>query len=146
MARRPKSRSAKNKLVDLLLFIPNLVRLLVSLLRDPRVSSADKSILAGVVLYVISPIDLLPDFIPFIGQVDDSYLLAIALLRLLNRADYSVVMDHWKGQVNIKDLASSIATMAEAFLPRKIKNVLRGRIERPTAPREIETVPPAVNE
>lgn len=145
MARRRKSRSAKETLAEFLLFIPNLVRLLVSLLRDPRVSSADKSILAGVVLYVISPIDLLPDFIPFIGQVDDSYLLAIALLRLLNRANYSVVMEHWKGRVNIKDLVSTIATMAEAFLPRRIKNVLRGRIERPSA-REIENVSAAVNE
>jgi uncharacterized membrane protein YkvA (DUF1232 family) len=149
MARGQKEkRAARSKLADLLLFIPNLVRLLVALLRDPRVSSADKSILAGVILYTIAPIDILPDFIPFIGLVDDSYLIAIALLRLLNRADRAVVMRHWKGEIDIKELVSSIASIAEIFLPGRIKNVLRGRIERPGLSRKLRAVPdpPAVNE
>jgi uncharacterized membrane protein YkvA (DUF1232 family) len=111
------------------LFIPNLVRLLVELLRDPRVSSADKAILAGTILYVIAPIDVIPDFIPFVGLVDDSYLIAISTLRLLNRAEYPIVMDHWKGEHNIKELVTNIAGVAEYFLPKRLKNVLRGRIE-----------------
>jgi uncharacterized membrane protein YkvA (DUF1232 family) len=118
---------------ELLLFIPNLLWLLVGLLRDDRISSADKAILAGTILYVISPLDIIPDFIPFIGQVDDIYLIAISLLRLLNRAEGEVVRDHWKGSIDIKDLVASICLAAEYFLPRKIKNVLRGRIERPSA-------------
>jgi uncharacterized membrane protein YkvA (DUF1232 family) len=114
---------------ELLLFIPNLLGLLIGLLRDERVSQADKAILAGIIMYVIVPLDIIPDFIPFIGQVDDSYLLAISILRLLNRADRGVVMDHWRGQQDIKELVESIAKMAEFFLPKPIKNVLRGRIE-----------------
>lgn len=125
--REPQSKS---RLVDLLLFIPNLLLLLIALLRDKRVSSADKSIIAGVIIYVISPLDIIPDFIPFIGQVDDAYLLAIAILRLLNRADRSVVMQHWKGQIDIKELVTNIAGIAELFLPNRVKNVLRGRIDR----------------
>jgi|SRR5215213_1403322 len=111
------------------LFIPNLVRLLVELLRDPRVSSADKAILAGTILYVIAPIDVIPDFIPFVGLVDDSYLIAISTLRLLNRAEYAIVKDHWRGEHNIKELVTNIASVAEYFLPKRLKNVLRGRIE-----------------
>jgi uncharacterized membrane protein YkvA (DUF1232 family) len=114
---------------ELLLFIPNLMGLLIGLLRDERVSQADKAILAGIIMYVIVPLDIIPDFIPFIGQVDDVYLLAISILRLLNRADRRVVMDHWKGQQDIKELVNSIARIAEFFLPRPVKNVLRGRIE-----------------
>ena len=122
-------RKMKSKMRELLLFVPNLLRLLFALLKDPRVSKADKAIIAGIIMYVIVPIDVIPDFIPFIGQVDDSYLLAVGFLRLLNRADYKVVMDHWKGEVDIKDLVTNISKVAEYFLPKRVKNVLRGRIE-----------------
>jgi uncharacterized membrane protein YkvA (DUF1232 family) len=80
-------------------------------------------------MYVIVPLDVIPDFIPFIGQVDDAYLLAISILRLLNRADRDVVMDHWQGEQDIKTLVDNIAVVAEYFLPKRLKNVLRGRIE-----------------
>src|SRR5215471_6691767 len=126
-------REMKSRMKELLLFIPNLLWLLFGLLRDERVSRADKAILAGTILYVISPLDIIPDFIPFIGQVDDAYLIAISLLRLLNRAERDIVRDHWKGSIDIKELVSSIALAAEYFLPTKIKNVLRGRIERTPA-------------
>ena len=124
-----ESRKMKKKMRELLLFIPHLMGLLIGLLRDERVSQTDKAILAGIVMYVVVPLDIIPDFIPFIGQVDDSYLLAISILRLLNRADRRVVLDHWKGRYDIKELVDSIARIAEFFLPGPVKNVLRGRIE-----------------
>src|SRR4051812_18533642 len=95
------SQAHKTIVAGRVLFIPNLMKLLYALLRDPRVSQADKAIVAGVIIYVIVPIDVIPDFIPFIGQVDDAYLVAISLLRLLNRADRSVILDHWKGKPDI---------------------------------------------
>jgi len=124
-----EQRNMRRKMRELLLFIPNLMGLLIGLLRDERVSQADKAILAGIIMYVIVPLDVIPDFIPFIGQVDDSFLLAISILRLLNRADRRVIMDHWKGGRDIKELVDSIARIAEFFLPKPVKNVLRGRIE-----------------
>ena len=124
-----EERKMRKKMRELLLFIPNLLGLLIGLLRDERVSQTDKAILAGIVMYVIVPLDVIPDFIPFIGQIDDSYLLAISILRLLNRADRRVIMDHWKGERDIKELVDSIAKIAEFFLPKPVKNVLRGRIE-----------------
>jgi uncharacterized membrane protein YkvA (DUF1232 family) len=124
-----QQRKMKKNMRELLLFIPNLISLLIGLLRDERVSQADKAILAGIIMYVIVPLDIIPDFIPFIGQVDDSYLLAISILRLFNRADRRIVMEHWKGQRDIKELVDSIVRIAEFFLPNPIKNVLRGRIE-----------------
>jgi uncharacterized membrane protein YkvA (DUF1232 family) len=129
MSERKEKREKRKKLREMLLFIPNLVGLLYALLKDPRVSQADKAILAGVIIYVIVPIDVIPDFIPFIGQVDDAYLLAISIMRLLNRADRHVVLDHWKGKADIKDLVTNIAKIAEYFMPKRVKNVLSGRIE-----------------
>lgn len=123
-------RKAKRaKMRELLLFVPNLLGLLLGLLRDARVSKSDKAILAGIIMYVIVPLDVIPDFIPFIGQVDDAYLLAISILRLLNRADRRVVLDHWRGGTDIKELVDSISKIAEFFLPSRVKNVLRGKIE-----------------
>ena len=124
-----KRRKLLRVMGELLLFIPRLVKLLVDLLRDPRVSSADKAILAGTIIYVIAPIDVIPDFIPFIGQVDDVYLLAISIMRLLNRAERRVVLQHWGGSYDIKELVTNITNVAEFFLPRRLKNVLRGKIE-----------------
>jgi uncharacterized membrane protein YkvA (DUF1232 family) len=122
-------KEKRKKMRELLLFVPNLLGLMLGLLRDARVSKSDKAILAGVIMYVIVPLDVIPDFIPFIGQVDDAYLLAISILRLLNRADRRVVMDHWRGGTDIKDLVDNISKIAEFFLPNRVKNVLRGKIE-----------------
>ncbi|HKQ09334.1 MAG TPA: DUF1232 domain-containing protein [Blastocatellia bacterium] len=122
-------KKEKKKLRELLLFVPNLMKLLYDLLRDPRVSRADKAILAGVIMYVIVPIDVIPDFVPFVGMVDDSYLIAISLLRLLNRADRKVVLEHWKGGVDIKQLVENIANIAAYFMPERMRNALHGRIE-----------------
>jgi uncharacterized membrane protein YkvA (DUF1232 family) len=122
-------RTMKTRMKDYLLFIPNLLKLLIDLLRDSRVSSADKAIVAGTIIYVISPIDVIPDFIPFIGLVDDAYLIAISVLRLLNRAERSIVSDHWRGSHDIKELVASMSKVAAFFLPDRIKNVLHGRIE-----------------
>lgn len=122
-------KTKRAKMRELLLFVPNLLGLLLGLLKDRRVSKADKAILAGIIMYVIVPLDVIPDFVPFIGQVDDAYLLAISILRLLNRADRRVVMDHWRGGTDIKELVDSISRIAEFFLPPRVKNVLRGKIE-----------------
>jgi uncharacterized membrane protein YkvA (DUF1232 family) len=124
-----EKKEKKKKLRELLLFVPNLMKLLYDLLRDPRVSRADKAILAGVIMYVIVPIDVIPDFVPFVGMVDDSYLIAISLLRLLNRADRKVVLEHWKGGVDIKQLVENIANIAAYFMPERMRNALHGRIE-----------------
>jgi uncharacterized membrane protein YkvA (DUF1232 family) len=122
-------RKMKRAMREVLLFVPHLVVLLYRLLKDERVSQADKAILAGVILYVIVPVDIIPDFIPFVGQIDDSYLVAISKMRLLNRAEKRVVLDHWKGSYDIKELVTNIAAITEYFLPKRMKNVLRGRIE-----------------
>src|SRR6478752_7734730 len=54
---------------------PAYLRLLGGLLTDRRVSSLDKLMVAGALAYIVMPIDLIPDFIPFIGEVDDVYIL-----------------------------------------------------------------------
>src|SRR5579885_1456881 len=75
--------------------LPQYVRLLGGLLRDDRVSTIDKLFVFGAIAYIVMPIDLIPDFIPFFGEIDDVYILVLALQRLISNAGRTVLLDHW---------------------------------------------------
>ncbi len=119
----------KSRMQNLLMFLPNLVALCFRLLKDARVSTADKALLVGAIIYFISPIDFIPDILPFIGQVDDSYFIALALLRLINHTDETVIRDNWKGGGDIIKLANSIAGIAPMLLPKRVNRMLNARVE-----------------
>jgi uncharacterized membrane protein YkvA (DUF1232 family) len=78
-------------------FVPDCVVLARRLLGDPRVPVESKVLLGLLVVYLVSPIDLIPDFIPVAGQLDDAILLALALRHLVHRAGTSVIAQHWPG-------------------------------------------------
>lgn len=111
------------------MFLPNMVLLLGRLLKDSRVPFAEKALFVAAIVYVISPLDLIPDIFPFIGQVDDIYVVSLVLLRLMNRTDENVVREHWSGGGDIVSLANSIASIAPKFLPKRISRVLESRVE-----------------
>jgi uncharacterized membrane protein YkvA (DUF1232 family) len=107
--------------------LPAYLRLLGGLLTDRRVSSIDKLLVAGAMAYIAMPIDLIPDFIPFIGEVDDVFLLVIALQRLVANAGRPVLLAHWTGAIeDLADLNLKEALAAAAFfLPRGIRRKLK---------------------
>src|ERR1700755_694591 len=72
----------KSRMKNLLMFLPNMVKLLGRLMTDARLPTVDKALFAGAIIYVIMPLDFIPDVIPFVGQMDDLYLVALCLLRL----------------------------------------------------------------
>ena len=80
-------------------FMPDCVVLVRRLLGDPRVPLESKLLLGLLVLYLASPIDLVPDFIAVAGQLDDALLLALALRHLVRRSGARVVAQHWPGPV-----------------------------------------------
>jgi uncharacterized membrane protein YkvA (DUF1232 family) len=112
--------------------IPNFLRLLYGLLTDSRVSNIDKLVVAGAIAYILMPIDLIPDFIPFIGEVDDVFLMILAIQRLISNAGRAVVLDHWMGDAS--ELASlnleRVLVACAFFLPRRLRRRLRtiGRV------------------
>lgn len=126
---RIKRREARGRMGSFLMFLPNMVKLLGRLLKDARVPGAEKALFVAAIVYVISPIDFIPDVFPFIGQVDDIYVVALTLLRLLNRTDASVVREHWSGGGDIVSLADSIAGIAPMLLPKRVARVLSSRVE-----------------
>ena len=128
LKRRERSE-LKGRLRNFIMFLPNMVMLMGRLLKDARVPTAEKALFAAAIVYVISPLDFIPDFFPFIGQVDDLYVVALVLLRLVNRTDESVVRQHWAGGGDIVALADSIANIAPKFLPKRIARVITSRVE-----------------
>jgi len=118
----------KQRMKNLLLFIPNLVLLCARLLSDPRVPRTEKALLAGAIIYAIIPFDLIPDMIPFVGQLDDAYLIAMTLLRLMDRTDPAVLRAHWNGGGDIVQLVEAMAVLSAKFLPKRIRRVLSSRV------------------
>ncbi|MFL5613672.1 MAG: YkvA family protein [Gemmatimonadaceae bacterium] len=124
--RAPRT-GAKRTVVHYIRQLPHFLRLLFGLITDPRVALTDKLLVFGAIAYIVTPIDLIPDFIPFIGEVDDVYLLVIALQRLISNAGRIVLLDHWGGDSeDLSDLNLRGALAAAAFfLPRRIRRRLR---------------------
>jgi uncharacterized membrane protein YkvA (DUF1232 family) len=127
---------AKRRLKNLLLFIPNMLKLCFRLLTDSRVPGTEKALVVGAIVYAIIPFDLVPDLIPFVGQIDDAYLIALTLLRLMERTDPKIVREHWDGGGDVVELVGAAALVAAKFLPKKIRRVLTSRVD--VAPGKVE--------
>lgn len=83
--------------VTALVFVRDLLLLFKDCAFDARVPRRDKWVLAAVVAYVLSPVDLIPDVIPIVGQVDDLSIAVLGLRHLLRGAGRGVVEDLWRG-------------------------------------------------
>lgn len=118
---------AKRTVIYYMKQLPNYLRLLGGLLTDRRVSGVDKLLVAGAIAYIVMPIDLIPDFIPFLGEVDDVFILVLALQRLIDHAGRGVLQSHWTGEMSdLADLNLRNALAAAAFfLPKRIRKRLR---------------------
>src|SRR3989442_7170394 len=122
----------KSRMKNLLMFLPNMVVLCARLMVDSRVPRVERALFAAAIIYAIIPFDFIPDMIPFVGQVDDLFLISLTLLRLIDRTDDIIVREHWRGGGDIVQLAESAATLAPLLMPRRISRVLLSRV-RPTA-------------
>jgi uncharacterized membrane protein YkvA (DUF1232 family) len=87
-------RSAARELAS---FVPDCLVLFRRLLRDPRVPRRAKIALALLVAYLAMPFDLVPDFIPVAGQLDDAILVAATIAYVVRRAGREVVEELWPG-------------------------------------------------
>lgn len=82
---------------DMLRLIPDVVRLLHRLARDPNVPRAVRIRLGALLVYLAFPFDLVPDFIPIIGYADDVVIVALVLRSVVRRAGPEAIERHWPG-------------------------------------------------
>jgi uncharacterized membrane protein YkvA (DUF1232 family) len=138
--KRTEKRELRGRMGNFLMFLPNMARLLGRLLKDTRVPTAEKALFVAAIVYFVSPIDFIPDIFPFIGQVDDIYVIALTLLRLVNRTDERIVREHWSGGGDIVALSDSIASLAPRFLPKRVARVLSSKVELAPAGQVLRSV------
>src|SRR5213595_1446687 len=122
----------KSRMKNLLMFLPNMVALTARMMVDSRVPRTERALFAAALIYAIIPFDFIPDMIPFVGQIDDLFLISLTLLRLIDRTDDLIVREHWRGGGDIVQLAESAATIAPLLMPKRIARVLLAKV-RPTA-------------
>jgi uncharacterized membrane protein YkvA (DUF1232 family) len=87
----------------------------------------DRVLVLAAVAYMVSPIDFIPDFVPFLGEVDDVFLLMTALQRLVANAGRTVLLDHWRGDPDELDDGNlaRLVSAAGFFLPARLRRRLR---------------------
>ena len=82
---------------ELATLLPNLTRLFAGLVRDPRVPLRAKVVLGVTALYLAMPIDVVPDFVPIAGSLDDAIIAAFALRFVVRTTSLEIVAEHWPG-------------------------------------------------
>ena len=82
---------------EVAMLLPNLLRLFKGLIKDPRVPRGSKAWLLFGALWIASPIDLIPEFIPLLGPLDDAVVAALILRHLLKTTGSDVIGEHWHG-------------------------------------------------
>ncbi len=78
-------------------FIPDCLVLVGRLIADARVSRSRKLILLGLLGYLALPFDLVPDFIPVAGQLDDVLIASLVLRRFIRSGGEPLLREHWPG-------------------------------------------------
>ena len=121
-----RRRSARRTVIRLLRELPNLFKLLIGLVKDPRVSRFDRILFGVVMAYVLLPFDLLPDMFGFLGLADDLYLIGLALNRLFNSAGSDVLLEYWDGSPRALGYLIEGVEEVGSLLPARIRNALKG--------------------
>lgn len=85
-------------------FIPDCLGLVKRLLRDDRVPRRRKLLLGALIAYLAMPFDLVPDFIPVAGQLDDAILVALVLRAVLRSGGEALLDEHWRGPARSLEL------------------------------------------
>lgn len=129
MARGIKPPKDMAEAVELVRRLPTYMRLVWALLRDGRVPAAQKLILVGIGAYLFLPIDLIPDFVPVLGQLDDFAVILLGLDLFIRSAPAEVVDDHLARISQDRDQLRRDITEAERLLGDRFAGV-RDTVER----------------
>jgi len=111
---------------ELLTVIPHLLGLIWGLFRDPRVPASRKVALGALIAYLSTPVDLVPDFIPLLGYLDDIVLVAVVFDAVINHIDREIVLSHWKGDAATLDKVGRLSRRVAFFIPQSWKRRLLG--------------------
>lgn len=119
---------------ELALLLPQVAGLIARLAGDPRVPTRVKAVLGVAAVFLASPVDVIPDFIPVVGYLDDVVLVAIVLDGLLNHVDRQIVLEHWPGDPASLERTSRMVARIAGFIPARWKARVFGTGTSPSPP------------
>ena len=119
-----------HKWIRWVMLAPDLFHLLIRLGADPEVELAEKAKLAAVVVYFISPLDLLPElFLGPSGFLEDIVLSTYVLNAMINRTDVGLLRKHWAGDEDILEIIQTVLVNADRMIGsglfKKLKKLLK---------------------
>jgi len=131
----PEDGNVLRKFLTFMITFPDIVHLLIKLLFDKEVPPENKGALFASAVYLISPIDIIPDAVPAYGYVDDLIIIVIALNKFMDSSDPSVkaaIDRHWAGDQDAYETVDHIMKIIEStveFLPQKLSDVIRKTLQ-----------------
>ncbi|HHO50951.1 MAG TPA: DUF1232 domain-containing protein [Deltaproteobacteria bacterium] len=120
-----------DRLIEALLFLPDLFHISARLVLDPEVPAGRKGALVAGLAYVLSPIDLIPDTVPLFGWIDDLIVMTLALKHFLDPEDeliQAAIQRHWVGDRELLELLQHVLDIGESaieFLPNRLIKLLK---------------------
>ncbi|HSC77845.1 MAG TPA: DUF1232 domain-containing protein [Candidatus Acidoferrales bacterium] len=112
---------------EALLALPRVVLLVPKLAGDKRVPLRTKLALGGLAVYIASPWDLIPGFIPVLGQLDDAVALLLFVDGVLNQIDDDILLEHWRGSPTTLRNLQWLARQTARWIPARLRHFLYGR-------------------
>ena len=110
-----------------MLAVPRVGLLIPKLVADKRVPVRTKVALAGLGVYLATPWDIIPDFVPVLGQLDDALAVLLFVDGVLNQVDDAVLLEHWTGEAKTLRRLQTLAQFASRWAPTRLKRFLFGR-------------------
>ena len=101
-----------------------LIKFIEDVAKDERIPGSDKTLLLIMLALVVSPIDLIPDWIPILGVIDDLVILGIVLDYFFNHLDQAILLSHYpwgmKSFVRIRRVARTLTVLTPRWIKNKI--------------------------
>ncbi|MBA2404768.1 MAG: DUF1232 domain-containing protein [Bdellovibrionales bacterium] len=105
-------------------FFQDLRKFLNDVASDERIPARDKKVLLGMIALMVSPFDLIPDWIPFFGLLDDFILLSIILDYFFTVLDSQILLSHYPWDMKSFARLRSVARTLQFFVPNFVKKRL----------------------
>jgi uncharacterized membrane protein YkvA (DUF1232 family) len=112
-------------------FLKDLTQFLKDVANDERIPSKDKKILLAMIALIISPFDIIPDWLPIFGQLDDIILISIILDYFFRVLDSQILLSHWPWTMKSFSKIRAIARILQFFVPRFVKKRLWAFVGEP---------------
>ncbi|MCB5262036.1 MAG: DUF1232 domain-containing protein [Candidatus Cloacimonetes bacterium] len=127
---REKTGKVGGKVAEYLFLLPDFFILVCRLAVDKRVPAKQKLMVTGIIAYFIMPFDIIPDFIPVIGYVDDLVLAVLGLNLILNEVDAKILRDNWSGEGDVLGQLQKVTAAADNFLDRNLMQRIRHWLQK----------------